>query len=301
MKNHNSAMENASTMDEALKAGITMKVMQPISEAEAHNIMPIHINVRLKDGKKRFCHDCRFINKHVNKKKFKIETLNKEGRSIFAECKFGWLIDLSHAYYHIQVDRAYWKYLCFRWRGQVYCFTCLPFGLSSAPRIFTIVKHWREKFGIWVLPYIDDLTGASRSSALGAMHGKFMVTHLQNLGWIIQNKKVVGVPTPLREVESLGVRIDFPAQMYRPCEAKVQSVKILATLILKKRTVIAKELAKLAGLIMCLLICIGEAARIRTRSMYSDIHSRLKQGDDPENKETWKRHVHVSAATKAEL
>ena len=133
------------------------------------------------------------------------------------------------------------------------------------------------------------------------MHGKFMVMHLQNLGWIIQNKKVVGVPTPLREVESLGVRIDFPAQMYRPCEAKVQSVKILATLILKKRTVIAKELAKLAGLIMCLLICIGEAARIRTRSMYSDIHSRLKPGDDPENKETWKRHVHVSAATKAEL
>ena len=71
--------------------------------------MPIHIDVRLKDGKKIFCHNCRFINKHVNKKKFKIETLNKEGRSIFAECEFSWLIDLSHAYYHIQVDRAYWK------------------------------------------------------------------------------------------------------------------------------------------------------------------------------------------------
>ena len=48
MKNHNSAMENASTMDEALEAGIAMKVMQPISEAEAHNIMPIHIDVRPK-------------------------------------------------------------------------------------------------------------------------------------------------------------------------------------------------------------------------------------------------------------
>ena len=48
--------------DDAIKAGTEMDVISEISEADAHNIMPIHIDERKKDSKKRFCHDCRFIN-----------------------------------------------------------------------------------------------------------------------------------------------------------------------------------------------------------------------------------------------
>jgi hypothetical protein len=138
-KNHQSAMLHEQATDDAIEAGVKMDVMREISEADAHNIMPIHMDERKKDGKKRFCHDCRFINYFIKDKKFKMESLNKEGRSLFADCTVGWLIDLSHAYYHIQVDPKYWKYLCFRWKGKVYCFTVLPFGITSAPRIFTTV------------------------------------------------------------------------------------------------------------------------------------------------------------------
>ena len=51
--------------DDAIKAGTEMDVMREISEADAHNIMPIHIDERKKDGKKRFCHDCSFINAFI--------------------------------------------------------------------------------------------------------------------------------------------------------------------------------------------------------------------------------------------
>ena len=50
-----------------------------------------------------------------------------------------WLasIDLKDAYFHIPIYRGHWKYLRFCIAGKVYQFLVLPFGLSSAPRVFT--------------------------------------------------------------------------------------------------------------------------------------------------------------------
>ena len=46
-------------------------------------------------------------------------------------------VDLKDAYYSVKVDEKFRKYLRFWWEGQLYQFTCLPNGLSSAPRLFT--------------------------------------------------------------------------------------------------------------------------------------------------------------------
>ena len=50
-----------------------------------------------------------------------------------------WLtsLDIKDAYFHVKIDKKFWKYLKFSWKGTLYCFTCLCFGLASAPRIFT--------------------------------------------------------------------------------------------------------------------------------------------------------------------
>ena len=46
-------------------------------------------------------------------------------------------VDLSDAYYSVNVTNNDRKYLRFLWRGKLYQYTCLPNGLSSAPRLFT--------------------------------------------------------------------------------------------------------------------------------------------------------------------
>lgn len=53
--------------------------------------------------------------------------------------KNDWLavIDQRDAYHAIPVNRAYQKYLKFRWQNKLYQFTCLPFGLNIAPFIYT--------------------------------------------------------------------------------------------------------------------------------------------------------------------
>jgi len=46
-------------------------------------------------------------------------------------------IDLKDAYYSVPVNVNDRKYLRFIWKNQLFQYTCLPNGLSSAPRIFT--------------------------------------------------------------------------------------------------------------------------------------------------------------------
>ena len=46
-------------------------------------------------------------------------------------------VDLKDAYFHVLIVPTQQKYLRFMWEGIMFQFTCLPFGLSSAPRTFT--------------------------------------------------------------------------------------------------------------------------------------------------------------------
>ena len=46
-------------------------------------------------------------------------------------------VDLKDTYFTIPIHTKYIKYVRFIVAGKVYEFTCLPFGLSSAPRVFT--------------------------------------------------------------------------------------------------------------------------------------------------------------------
>ena len=64
-------------------------------------------------------------------------------------------IDMKDAYYSIPVKNEDRKYLRFKWEDQFYEFTCLPNGLSCAPRQFTKIlkplKPPNTNKGIYVL------------------------------------------------------------------------------------------------------------------------------------------------------
>ena len=48
-------------------------------------------------------------------------------------------MDLKDAYLSVPIHADHSKYLRFEWESELWEFTCLPFGLSSAPRVFTKV------------------------------------------------------------------------------------------------------------------------------------------------------------------
>ena len=98
---------------------------------------------------------------------FKMETL----RSVIRFVKPGdWLapIDLKDAYLHIPIRPSHRKYLHFAFQGDCYQFGVLPFGLNTAPMVWTKVfapimeiLHLR---GIYISPYLATGSRLSKSS-----------------------------------------------------------------------------------------------------------------------------------------
>ena len=76
------------------------------------------------------------LNQFTTKKHFKMDTLTTIMRLVERDC-FMACLDLKDAYYSVPIAKKDRKYLRFKWQGQLYQFTCLPNGLSCAPRKFT--------------------------------------------------------------------------------------------------------------------------------------------------------------------
>ena len=92
--------------------------------------------------------------------------------------------DLKSGYHLIDICQPHHQFLGFQWalggtRSRYFRFTVLPFGLSSAPYLFTkffrpLVRYWRG-LGIYLVVYLDDGAGCeeifSRHSTFPTLFG----------------------------------------------------------------------------------------------------------------------------------
>ena len=135
-------------------------------------------------------------------------------------------LDLLDAYLHISISPESQRYLAFCYKGIFYKFTSLPFGLSTAPRVFTrvtraVISVLRER-GILLFAYLDDwlILEAHRNQALFAISET--INLLVSLGWLINEKSHL---TPSSSLTYLGARIDFRIGRVFPTERRIDSLK----------------------------------------------------------------------------
>jgi len=74
------------------------------------------------------------FNESVEYHHFQMDTLKTVTRIIKPGC-FMASVDIQDAYYTVPIHSDHQKYLKFMFNGTLYQYTCLPNGLSSAPRI----------------------------------------------------------------------------------------------------------------------------------------------------------------------
>ena len=137
-------------------------------------------------------------------------------------------VDLKDAYYSIPVHPEHRKYLMFEWEGQYYQFTCLPNGLSSAPRVFTkilkpVYSHLRS-IGHICMGHIDDsllLVAYSLGSCRKNIYDTVNLFTL--LGFTIHPVKSVLEPT--QTIQFLGFVIDSVAMTVKLPPSKAAKVK----------------------------------------------------------------------------
>ena len=134
-------------------------------------------------------------------------------RNLLRKGDFMVKINLKDAYFTVPLCLEHQKFVRFRWEGILYEFSCLPFGLSIAPRVFTkitkpVVALLRQ-LGIRLIIYLDDLLIMTQSKEMLNYHFSTTFHLLDNLGFMINYLKSVLIPATT--MEFLGFLIDSQA------------------------------------------------------------------------------------------
>ena len=129
-------------------------------------------------------------------------------------------IDLKDAYFSVPVFHPHRKYLRFLWNFKRYEFTCLPFGYSFAPRVFTkifkpVLAHFRF-LGFRVIIFIDDLILIASSYYERLQQLEVLKQTLCELGFTVSVEESQLVP--INEIlylgfiiNSIAMRLQLPA------------------------------------------------------------------------------------------
>jgi hypothetical protein len=147
-------------------------------------------------------------------------------------------IDMSNAYYHIPIAEAHKRYLSLAYNDQIYNMNCLPFGLSSAPSIFSKVSNWvasllRDK-GIRIIVYLDDYLLLNINPAVLTQQAEHAVSLLKELGWHLNLEK--SILEPRKQIEYLGLIWDSEANLITLPKAKITNISKIINHTLKKHT-----------------------------------------------------------------
>ena len=159
--------------------------------------------------------------------------------------------DLMSGYYHVGLFQASRTYVGFEWGGKYYVYNCLPFGLSTAPWVFSkvmreLVMHWRRG-GIRVLPYPDDFMFMERGFRQCVRLARQVERDLFLAGLKINVPKCHSIPA--QQPRQLGFDVDVAVGKFRGPEDRWDALMALVgrALSARKGRVVARSLASITG------------------------------------------------------
>lgn len=210
-----------------------------------------------KGGGKRPILNLRPLNRFVKTRKFRMET----NASILQTIAQGdWLasLDLRDAYFHVQINPKHRPYLRFAFQGVVYQFNVLPFGLSSAPRVFTKVLApvvgLIHQEGINFHPYLDDCLLVAPSAQVLSHNVDLAVSLLQRAGFLVNWKK--SHPLPSQSIQFLGMRIEAGTGMVHLPDERASDLAQCANLFYAPSYRPARLFLRLLGLMASSLLVV---------------------------------------------
>ena len=173
------------------------------------------------------------------------------------------------------------QFLGFAWEDKYYVFTVLPFGLSTACYVFTkllrpLVKLWRGS-GIRCVVYIDDGLIMASGFERALKDSNFVRDSLESAGLVINIEKSNWMPQ--QRGRWLGFELDLAQGSILVPPQKVDSLRQSLQQCVSAQIIPARTLASLIGKIISMSFALGPIARLRTRSMYGLLNSRLSWYD----------------------
>ena len=203
-----------------------------------------------KTGDLRPVIDLKALNVFLKAKPFKMETPQTIRRSLK---KGMWVfsIDLKDAYFHIPIHPASRKFLRITMGNQVFQFKALPFGISSAPWLFTkifkqIAVILRSR-NVYIHQYLDDWLNKQWSKEQSLLDRQRTLELCLQAGCIINWDKSDLEPT--QHFDFVGVHFDLEEDLVRPSQDKLHRVQEKAKSFIHNKFVPAQEWESLLGLL----------------------------------------------------
>lgn len=189
------------------------------------------------------------LNQLIVPRHFKMETLCSIMKAL-KKGDFAISLDLTDAYFHIPIHTDFQKYLRFRFLGQSYQFRAMPFGLRSAPRVFTkilavLAAHLR-KMVIRVFMYLDDWLLVSANKTTLISQKNYVLQLVQELGLLVNWEKSSLVPS--QHIEYLGAHFNLVEGNATPTETRFQSILDIVQSLFASQHIQAIVILKLLGL-----------------------------------------------------
>ena len=295
--NHNSAHKHAAFVDSAIKELLTAGCIRPVSDGEVHVVSPLGV---VEQHKLRLILDLRYVNSFLSKTSFRYEDI-KTAAALFNKGDYFFVFDLRSAYHHIDIAPSYEQYLGFEWRNltrdgayerQVYLFCSLPFGLATAPFVFTkvtkaLIRYWRS-CGLRIFMYLDDGAGAESDQQPAQRMSEKVARDLRAAGFNLSPKRDM---VPRQKDNLLGFCVDLANGQFTVTPKRQSKLKDMLSRLQRKGSASARDLAKLAGTIISMSLVLGQAAQLRTRALYRRINAA----------EAWDSRVDFNEEVAAEL
>ena len=182
--------------------------------------------------------------------RFKMESALSVQKAL-VQGKWAVSIDVKDAYLHVPIHHAFRRYLKFAFEGVVYQFRVLPFGVATAPYVFTrIVRAMAAKCrmaGIQFHHYIDDWLVVADSPSQAIEGSGFVLNLAISLGWIPNWEKSHLSPT--QTFEYVGVEYDLRRGVALPPGKRVQKTKLAIEEALGRPSITARQCLSIVGLL----------------------------------------------------
>ena len=235
-------------LDQALHEYEQCHIIEPAT-AKVNSFYSTLFPIYKSDGSVRVIFNLKTFNSlYVEHVHFKMDTIKDVLVLVKKGCFFA-TIDFKHAYFSVPVAPHLRHYFKFQWKQQLFQFTCLPQGFSSAPRIFTkllkpALSHLRSR-GIQVLCYIDDCIFIGDNASDLRDNVLYAVELFDSLGLTLHPKKSQLVPT--QQIEFLGFMLDSTTMQISLTAEKKDKIAELARRLLERTNITILDLASFIG------------------------------------------------------
>ena len=182
-------------------------------------------------------------------------------KSLIKKGDFMVKLDLSDAYFGVPIEAAHHKFIRFSWRGKIYEFQALPFGLGVRPHYYTKllkpVIAFLRRIGVRLVVYLDDMILLNQCRHMLIRDLSSLKWLLENLGFLINWKKSVCVPTQV--IQFLGFLVDSVEMVIRLPQKKIQKIIQKCQCLVSSKVTRVRKISEVLGLMTSSLQAIAPA------------------------------------------